>query len=86
MALLGMLLVMSAIEEIDRYLADHHRPRMRSISIKASDELIERTKAVAAARGVPYQTLIKALWETGLRQLELSLQDSKHPSARKGRR
>jgi predicted DNA binding CopG/RHH family protein len=58
-------------EDIDRFVADlTPRPRMRSLNIKAPADLIERTKAVADARGVHYQTLIKALWEAGLRRLE----------------
>lgn len=43
---------------------------MRSVNIEAPADLIDRTKAVADARGVRCQTLIKALWEAGLRRLE----------------
>jgi predicted DNA binding CopG/RHH family protein len=58
-------------DEFDRYIAGlMARPRMRSLNLKVPEELIERTKAVAAERHVPYQTLMKALIEAGLRKLE----------------
>ena len=46
------------------------RPRTRSISLKMPEDLIERTKAAAEHRGVPYQNLMKALIEAGLQKLE----------------
>lgn len=64
-------------EEFDSYVATLiHKPRTRNLSLKASEDLIERTKVVATERGVPYQTLIKALWEAGLRRLESEHQAS----------
>lgn len=58
-------------DQFDRYIAGLMRkPQMRSLNLKVSEEMIERTKRVAQARGVPYQTLIKALWEAGLERLD----------------
>lgn len=58
-------------DQFDRYVADlMARPRTRSISLKMPEDLIARTRAVAERKGVPYQTLMKALIEAGLQKLE----------------
>ena len=58
-------------DQFDRHVANlMARPRTRSISLKMPEDLIERTRAAADRRGVPYQTLMKALIEAGLQKLE----------------
>ena len=64
-------------DEFDRYVsALLTKPRTRSLNLKAPEDLIERTKVAAKERGVPYQSLIKALWEAGLRRLEADTKPS----------
>lgn len=46
-----------------------HRERLRQISIRLPESVIERSKAVARERDLPYQVLIKALIEAGLKRL-----------------
>ena len=58
-------------DQFDRYVSDlMARPRTRSISLKMPEDLIDRTRAAAERRGVPYQTLMKARIEAGLQKLE----------------
>jgi predicted DNA binding CopG/RHH family protein len=58
-------------DEFDRYVANLMiKPRMRSLNLKVPEDLVERTKAAASVRKVPYQTLMKALIEAGLTKLE----------------
>ena len=45
------------------------REPLKPISLRLPRSTIERSKAAAKERGVPYQTLIKALIETGLNHL-----------------
>ncbi|HLY64969.1 MAG TPA: CopG family antitoxin [Chloroflexota bacterium] len=45
-------------------------PASVTISIRMPAELLERTKSVAAAGGVPYQALIKRLVAAGVSRLE----------------
>jgi predicted DNA binding CopG/RHH family protein len=51
-------------------LAMLERTKTRAVSIRLPLELIERTKAVAEAEHVPYQTLMKAFIDGGVRKLE----------------
>ncbi|HLH69848.1 MAG TPA: CopG family antitoxin [Candidatus Dormibacteraeota bacterium] len=46
-----------------------HRERLRQISIRLPESVIERSKEEARGHDVPYQTLLKALIETGPRCL-----------------
>jgi predicted DNA binding CopG/RHH family protein len=58
-------------EEFDtEVLAMLDRTKTRAVSIRLPLELIDRTKAVAEAEHVPYQTLIKAFIDGGVRKLE----------------
>ena len=58
-------------EEFDtEVLAMLDRTKTRAVSIRLPLELIVRTKAVAEAEHVPYQTLIKAFIDGGVRKLE----------------
>jgi predicted DNA binding CopG/RHH family protein len=58
-------------EEFDtEVLAMLERTKTRAVSIRLPLELIERTKAVAEAEHVPYQTLMKAFIDGGVRKLE----------------
>lgn len=51
-------------------LAMLERTKTRAVSLRLPLELIERTKAVAEAEHVPYQTLMKAFIDGGVRKLE----------------
>jgi predicted DNA binding CopG/RHH family protein len=46
------------------------RTKTRAVSIRLPLELIERAKAVAEAEHVPYQTLMKAFIDGGVRRFE----------------
>jgi predicted DNA binding CopG/RHH family protein len=46
-----------------------HRERLKAISLRLPESVIERSKQLARERDVPYQTLIKGLIEAGLRRL-----------------
>lgn len=46
------------------------RTKTRAVSLRLPLELIERAKAVAADEHVPYQTLMKAFIDGGVRKLE----------------
>lgn len=54
-----------ALEELMR-----REPLAVTISIRMPADLLERTKRLAAAGGVPYQTLIKRLVDAGVSRLE----------------
>lgn len=43
---------------------------LKPISLRLPQSVIERSKAAAKERGVPYQVLVKALIVTGLGRLE----------------
>lgn len=45
------------------------KQRQRAISIKLPEALLERTRAEAKRRGIPYQTLIKIVLEKSLDRL-----------------
>ncbi|HXM58504.1 MAG TPA: CopG family antitoxin [Candidatus Dormibacteraeota bacterium] len=58
-------------EEFDtEVLAVLERTKTRSVSLRLPLELIERAKAVAEAEHVPYQTLMKAFIDGGVRRFE----------------
>jgi len=58
-------------EEFERdFFQALHKERLKAVSLRLPESLIQRSKEVAAERGVPYQTLIKALIEAGLSRLE----------------
>ena len=58
-------------EEFDtEVLAMLERTKTRAVSIRLPLELIERAKAVAEAEHVPYQSLMKAFIDGGVRKLE----------------
>jgi predicted DNA binding CopG/RHH family protein len=58
-------------EEFERdFFEALYRERLKAVSLRLPESLIRRSKEVAAQRGVPYQTLIKALIEAGLSKLE----------------
>jgi predicted DNA binding CopG/RHH family protein len=58
-------------EEFDaEVLAVLERTKTRAVSLRLPLELIERTKAVADEEHVPYQTLMKAFIDGGVRKLE----------------
>jgi predicted DNA binding CopG/RHH family protein len=46
------------------------RTKTRAVSLRLPLELIERAKAVAEAEHVPYQTLMKAFIDGGIRRFE----------------
>lgn len=46
------------------------RQHQKAISLRLPEELLERTKAEAKRRGLPYQTLIKVLLEKSLDRLD----------------
>jgi predicted DNA binding CopG/RHH family protein len=48
---------------------DAAKLRQKAISIKLPEALLERTRAEAKRRGIPYQTLIKIVLEKSLDQL-----------------
>jgi predicted DNA binding CopG/RHH family protein len=61
---------MSEDEILSEFFEALHRERLKPISLRLPESLIEQSKAVAKERGVPYQALIKALIETGLGALK----------------
>ena len=63
-------------------LAMLERTKARAVSIRLPLELIERTKAVAEAEHVPYQTLMKAFIDGGVRKLEQRRRPSTRPRQR----
>jgi hypothetical protein len=46
------------------------RKHQRAISLRLPEELLERTKAEALQRGLPYQTFIKVVLEKSLDRLD----------------
>jgi predicted DNA binding CopG/RHH family protein len=61
---------MSEEEFEGEILAMLERTKTRAVSLRLPLDLIERTKAVAAEQQVPYQTLMKAFIDGGVRKLE----------------
>jgi predicted DNA binding CopG/RHH family protein len=57
-------------EEFEREVLDSLDQATTKISLRVPKDLLGRTKQVAERRGVPYQSLMKALIEKGVRRLE----------------
>ena len=57
-------------EEFEREVLDSLDQATTKISLRVPKELLGRTKQAAERRGVPYQSLMKALIEQGVRRLE----------------
>ena len=57
-------------EEFEREVLDSLDQATTKISLRVPKDLLSRTKDVAARRGVPYQALMKALIDQGLKRLE----------------
>jgi predicted DNA binding CopG/RHH family protein len=57
-------------EEFEREVLDSLDQATTKISLRVPKDLLNRTKNVAARRGVPYQALMKALIDQGLKRLE----------------
>ena len=71
-------------DEFDQYVSSViPKRKTRSISSKVPETLLERTKVVAEELGLPYQTLVKLLWEAGLQRFEES--PSGDPEAGEGK-
>ncbi len=57
-------------EEFEREVLDSLDQATTKISLRVPKDLLGRTKQVAQRRGVPYQSLMKALIDQGIRRLE----------------
>lgn len=57
-------------EEFEREVLDSLDQATTKISIRVPNDLLDRTKQAAQQRGVPYQSLMKALIDRGVRRLE----------------
>jgi predicted DNA binding CopG/RHH family protein len=57
-------------DEFEREVLESLDQATTKISLRVPKDLLSRTKDVAARRGVPYQALMKALIDQGLRRLE----------------
>lgn len=57
-------------EEFEREVLESLDQATTKISLRVPNELLGRTKQVAERRSVPYQSLMKALIDQGLRRLE----------------
>jgi predicted DNA binding CopG/RHH family protein len=57
-------------EEFEREVLDSLDQATTKISLRVPKDLLGRTKQVAQRRGVPYQSLMKALIDQGVRRLE----------------
>jgi predicted DNA binding CopG/RHH family protein len=57
-------------DEFEREVLESLDQATTKISLRVPRDLLSRTKDVAARRGVPYQALMKALIDQGLRRLE----------------
>lgn len=56
--------------EFEREVLEALAHSTTKISLRVPSDLLGRTRAAAGQRGVPYQSLIKALIDQGLRRLE----------------
>jgi len=61
-------------EEFEREVLRSLDQATAKISLRVPKELLTRTKHAAENRGVPYQSLMKALIEQGIRRLERTRQ------------
>lgn len=57
-------------EEFEREVLDSLDQATTKISLRVPKELLTRTKQAAEKRAVPYQSLMKALIDQGVRRLE----------------
>jgi predicted DNA binding CopG/RHH family protein len=57
-------------EEFEREILQALDQSSTKISLRLPNELLDRTKRAALRRGVPYQSLIKALIDRGVKRLE----------------
>lgn len=57
-------------EEFEREVLDSLDQATTKISLRVPKDLLSRTKQAAERRGVPYQSLMKALIDQGVRRLE----------------
>src|SRR5215813_14571410 len=57
-------------EEFEREVLEALDQATTKISLRVPNDLLGRTKKAAERRGVPYQSLMKALIDQGLRRLE----------------
>ena len=57
-------------EEFEREVLDSLGQATTKISLRVPKDLLGRTKQAAERRGVPYQSLMKALIDQGVRRLE----------------
>ncbi len=57
-------------EEFEREVLESLDQATTKISLRVPKDLLSRAKDVAARRGVPYQALMKALIDQGLKRLE----------------
>jgi predicted DNA binding CopG/RHH family protein len=57
-------------KEFEREVLDSLDQATTKISLRVPKDLLGRTKQVAQLRGVPYQSLMKALIDQGVRRLE----------------
>lgn len=57
-------------EEFEREVLESLDQATTKISLRVPNDLLGRTKQVAERRGVPYQSLMKAFIDQGVRRLE----------------
>lgn len=57
-------------EEFEREVLESLDQATTKISLRVPNDLLSRTKHAAEGRGVPYQSLMKALIDQGIRRLE----------------
>jgi len=57
-------------EEFEQEVLDSLDQATAKISLRVPKDLLSRTKHAAERRGVPYQSLMKALIDQGVRRLE----------------
>jgi predicted DNA binding CopG/RHH family protein len=57
-------------DEFEREVLEALDQATTKISLRVPNELLGRTKQAAQRRGVPYQSLMKALIDQGVRRLE----------------
>lgn len=67
-------------EEFEREVLDSLDQATTKISLRVSKDLLGRTRQVAQRRGVPYQSLMKALIDQGVRRLERVVTHSRNRS------
>jgi predicted DNA binding CopG/RHH family protein len=68
-------------EEFEREVLESLDQATTKISLRVPKALLGRTKQVAERRGVPYQSLMKALIDQGVRRLERSKARGGHSGA-----